>query len=64
MNLKGTQDQYEREEEEWRLHRWRWDEDSMNIDDDESPVAKDFTDESGDAEVDLDLVKVLKVFKP
>ncbi|PCH39503.1 hypothetical protein WOLCODRAFT_159086 [Wolfiporia cocos MD-104 SS10] len=55
------EDRCEREEEEWRLHGQRWDEDSMDIDDDESTVAEDFTDESRDVEGDLDLVKALKV---
>ncbi|PCH41845.1 hypothetical protein WOLCODRAFT_151876 [Wolfiporia cocos MD-104 SS10] len=62
VKLKGMQDQCGQEEEEWRLHGWRWDEDSMDIDDDESPVAEDFTDESRDVKVDSDLVKVLKVW--
>ncbi|PCH43989.1 hypothetical protein WOLCODRAFT_154043 [Wolfiporia cocos MD-104 SS10] len=55
------EDRCEREEEEWRLHGRRWDKDSMDIDDDESAVAEDFTDESGDVEGDSDSVKALKV---
>ncbi|PCH38362.1 hypothetical protein WOLCODRAFT_115327 [Wolfiporia cocos MD-104 SS10] len=54
------EDRREREEEERRLRGRRWDEDSMDIDDDESPVAEDFTDESGDDEADSDEVKALK----
>lgn len=58
------EDRREREEEERRLRGRRWDDDSMDVDDDEGLAADTSSDDTEDDEYDSAEVKALKVSYP